>query len=230
MLPHHAVPGADWPFPSTGIWDQLPSWDNIHFLFEAMSHQSAWQDFETTSKTDELRDTCLVHHFHLDPKQKNRHRSNYRWFAFRDPRRFGNIWFNLGGTSRSLAILRGRWTSPEWMYQLARLYPRIATRYRIRGTGDIRPPNPRPTTVRHIWKHEPDAYPVVIVGGDVYICAGGRASTLDLENHADNDRWGVYITAHGSFAKYHDLNGEAIIEQIRKSAETAGRIEKTAES
>ena len=113
MVPYGAVPGVNWPFPTTGIWSPPGSWDDLRFLFDAMSVRSAWQEFETTRKIDELRDTCLVHHFHLEPYRKKSQRSSYRWFAFRDPLRLGNVWFSLGGTYRFRGTLRPLWTSPD---------------------------------------------------------------------------------------------------------------------
>ena len=230
MVPRDTVIGTNWPFPSTRIWSPPGSWDDLQFLFDEMSSQSTWQEFETTRKSDELRETCLVHHFHLESHRKNGQRSSYRWFAFRDPFRFGNVWFNLGGTYRSLDILRPLWTSPEWMARIEKLYPWVASKYRIRGNPGIPTPVASPPMVRHIWRREPDCYPVVEVDGFVYICAGGRARKLDLDSHAKHDRWAVHITPHGSFAKFLEADPEMMLHQLRAASETVERMKEKSKS
>ena len=230
MMPHGVVPGGNWPFPSTGIWSQPGSWDDVEFLFDAMVSRDEWRDFETNQKTDELRDTCLVHHFHLESRRKDGQRSSYRWFAFRDPLRFGNVWFNLGGTYGSLDILRPLWTSPEWMTQIERLYPWVASKYLIRGNPGLPTPVASRSVERHIWRRERDCYPVVKVGDFFYLCAGGRARKLDLDSHAEHDRWAVYVTPDGAFAKYLDADPEVMLHEIEAASGTADRIREKADS
>ena len=226
MLPHYVVPGPYWPFPSSGMWSPPGSWDNLQPLFYAMSNQSTWQEYETTHKRDELRDTCLVHHFHLDSHRNNGQRSSYRWFAFRDPLRFGNVWFNLGGTYRSLGSLRQLWTSPEWMRRLKQLYPWVAAKYRIRGNPGLPAPAVSRANVRHIWNLEKDCYPVVSVSKFFYLCAGGRARNLDLERCAEQDRWTVAMFSGGMFAKFLEADPESMLHQLRESSETADRMQR----
>ncbi|MCY4365769.1 MAG: hypothetical protein OXE17_06050 [Chloroflexi bacterium] len=189
MLPHGAVPGNDWPFPQSELWQPPCSWDDIHPLLEDMIQENDWQAFETGQKKDLLRDHCLVHHFHLEAKRSKGPRSAYRWFAFRDPKRFGNVWFNLGGTylSPSPEKLGQMWTSPTWMSRIIELYPLVARTYLIRGTP-IPIPEPTRRGVIHIWENEKDCYPVVKVGNYIYLCAGGRAAEIDLTGPARRDR------------------------------------------
>ena len=221
MLPQGAASGFGWPFPDEGMW-ATGNWDDLRSLFEAMASRNEWFAHETNSNGDELRDTCLVHHFHLDGHR--RPRSSYRWFAFRDPSRFGNLWFNLGGTDKSLDELRDFWTGREWMVQIKRLYPWVAAKYRIRGNPGIPVPSYIPRAVRQIRHHEPNHYPVVQVDDDIYLCAGGRARALDLDRCAAVDRWSVYVTGEGMFATIFDQDPENMLLQIADARKTADRL------
>ena len=225
MLPYGTVPGTDWPFPITKLWLPPFSWDDLQFLLDAMSHESAWQDFETRQKGDPLRDTCLIHHFHLASSREKGARSSYRWFAFRDPLRFGNVWFNLGGTYLSPEFLGPLWTSPVWMFRLIQLYPWVASTYLIRGNPGFPLPVPSRPVVHRIWKHEPNCYPVVNVGDYFYICAGGRASRLDLASLAARDRWAVYRTADGLFAQFLESEPDNMLHQIQEASGIADRVD-----
>ena len=227
MLPHYIVPGPYWPFPSEKIWSPPGSWDDLQPLFDAMSDQTKWKEYETTHKRDELRDNCLVHHFHLDSHRNNGQRSSYRWFAFRDPLRFGNIWFNLGGTYLSVKTLSELWTSPEWMRRLNQLYPWVADKYRIRGNPGLDTPIFSRAAVRHVWLNEPDCYPVVLVDNFYYLCAGGRARNLDLERYAKNDRWTVTMSYEGMFAKFLEADPKSMLHQIWESSKTADRMRRS---
>ena len=225
MLPYGTVPGADWPFPSTRLWSPPCSWDDLHFLLEAMSHESSWHDFETKKKEYALRDTCLVHHFHLESSRGKGPRSNYRWFAFRDPLRFGNVWFNLGGIYLSPEWLSPLWTSSTWMSRRIQLDPWVASTYYIRGNPGLPVPVASRLGVRHIWKDEENCYPVVKVGDYFYICAGGRASHLDLASLAVRGRWAVYVTSKVSFAQFLESEPENMLHQMQDASGIADRVD-----
>ena len=224
LLPEGALPGGGWPFPSEGIWSECGSWDDLSYLFEAMCSRNRWGAYETTGAYDELRDTCLVHHFHLDDGRK-KGRSSYRWFAFRDPVKFGNVWFNLGGTYRGRRDLRPLWTSSVWMARIKRLFPDVAKRYRIRGRGGLPSNGSSSRVVRDTLRDEKSYYPVVGAGDDLYLCAGGKAQKLDLDT-CDPDQWSVFVMAHATYATLLELDGEAIVERLRESSELADRLER----
>ena len=223
LLPEGALPGGGWPFPSEGIWSEYCSWDDLSYLFQAMCSRDRWEAYETKRGYDELRDTCLVHHFHLDDGRK-KGRSSYRWFAFRDPVRFGNVWFNLGGTYHGHRDLRPLWTSSVWMARIKRLFPDVAKRYRIRGGGELPSNGSSSRAVRNTLRDEKDYHPVVGVGDDLYLCAGGKAQKLDLDR-CDPDQWGVFLMAHVTYATLLEPDGEAILERLRESSELADRLE-----
>ena len=226
MVPDDVALSDDRAFPSTGIWSPPNSNDDLEFLFKAMATRGGWKEFETSRNNDELRDTCLVHHFHLESHREKDKRSDYRWFAFRDPCRFGNVWFNLGGTSESLDNLRPLWTSPVWMERIKKLYPWVAAKYRIRGNPpNMPPPIYSPVGERYIRKQEPNCYPVVLVENSFYISAGGRARKLDLNSPSSDDRWGVFSGPFGRFAKFFDLHPENILRQMQEAAEIADRVD-----
>ena len=224
LLPEGARPGGGWPFSSEGIWSEHGSWDDLSYLFDAMCSGDGWWAYETKSGYDELRETCLVHHFHLDDGRR-RGRSSYRWFAFRDPVRFGNVWFNLGGTYRNERELRPLWTSSVWMARIKRLYPDVAVRYRIRGRSGLRSNGSSSRAVRDALKDEKDYHPVVGVGDDLYLCAGGKAQKLDLDR-CDPDQWSVFLMAGATYATLMEPDGETIVERMRESAELADRLER----
>ena len=221
MMPQDAASSLGWPFPDEGMWT-TGNWDDLRSLFEAMVSRDEWIDHETNQKGDELRDTCLVHHFHLDGHRRKR--SSYRWFAFRDPSRFGNVWFNLGGTHKSLDELGDFWTGPEWMVQIKRLYPWVAAKYLIRGNDKIPVPPYIPHVVRHIRHREPNHYPVVQVDQYVYICPGGRAQALDLDHCRSVDRWTVQRTDYGMFATILERDPENMLLQLANASKTANRF------
>ena len=144
-------------------------------------------------------------------------------------RKVGLIWgipVNLGGTYLSPEVLSPLWTSPAWMTRLIQLYPRVALKYRIRGNPGLPSPVASSPVVRHIWKHEADCYPVVRVRDYFYICAGGRASGLDLESHAMRDRWVVYMTYDGPFAQFLESEPENMLYQIQEASGIADRIKR----
>ena len=225
VLPYGADPADGWPLPSTRMWSPPVSWDDLAFLFDAMSSRGRWKEYETGRKRDELRDFCMVHHFHLGARRKMSQRSNYRWFAFRDPERLGNVWFNLGGTYASLGSLGSLWTSAMWMERIKELYPWVAAKYRIRGVEGMPQSGNSNAVVRAVWKKELGCYPVVRVGDDVFLCAGERAQTLDLDRSADPDRWSVFMTPDGMFAMMMGADGETILGQMADARDIADRLE-----
>ena len=189
-------------------------------LLEQMCGPTGWKSYETNRKTDDLRDKHLIHHFHLDERTGSR--SNYRWFAFRDPGRFGNVWFNLGGTYATLDDLKPLWTSPIWFQRMGQLYPWVASRYRIRGGRPI-PAYPQlQHNVRSIWHNKsPDVYGVVRVGDDIYICPGMAigAPLIDL------DHWIVFSQRGGMFAKFVPPDPEELLSAIRAAREEMDTLE-----
>ena len=184
--------------PSDGIWSHPGNWDDLSVLFRAMVDGDTWRGHETKKGRDDLRDVCLVHHFHLDAGKKNR--SAYRWFAFRDSLRFGNIWFNLGGSYLGWAGMGDLWTSPVWMERIRALYPSVAAHYRIRGAGRVPAYPHNRALVEGVWRDAP-GYAAHRVGSDIYICAGGEARRIDLAG-CDPERWVVFGGIGVMFAEY----------------------------
>ena len=184
--------------PSDRIWSHPGNWDDLSFLFRAMADGDAWCGHETQKGRDDLRDVCLVHHFHLDAGKKNR--SAYRWFAFKDPLRFGNIWFNLGGSYLGWAGMADLWTSPVWMERIRALYPSVAALYRILGAGKLPAYPHSQNLVEAVWRNSP-GYAAHRVGPDIYICAGGRARNINLAL-CDPERWSVFSGGGVMFAQY----------------------------
>lgn len=187
-----------------------------------MCSRDGWRAYETKSARDELRDACLVYHFHLDSGRK-KGRSAYRWFAFRDPARFGNVWFNLGGTYAGPNMLRSLWTSHEWMRRIKELFPEVAVRYWIRGCEGFPVIEPSRHSVSHLWREEQDRYPAVQVEDGLYLSAGGRAQSLDLDQ-CDPDGWSVFVTWYGLFAEQLEPNGERILARMKEASEVADRL------
>ena len=135
------------------------------------------------------------------------------------------MWFNLGGTYRNERELRPLWTSSVWMARIKRLYPDVAARYRIRGRSGLRSNGSSSRAVRDALKDEKDYHPVVGVGDDLYLCAGGKAQKLDLDR-CDPDQWSVFLMAGATYATLMEPDGETIVERMRESAELAGRLER----
>ena len=216
VFPHGMNVSLNWFFPSDDLWSPPATWSDISFLLDAMCTSENWQDFETTRRKDPLREYCMVHHFHIESSQKIKQRSGYRWFAFRDPKRLGNVWYNLGGT-----YTFPKWTSSTWMARICELYPWIASIYRIRDITKIPIVSYSPANVRYIWKNEPSCYPVVRVENQVYLCAGDRAQKLIL-NDIDDSSWMVFITPEGLFAKLRDSDN--VIEEMADAADIADRL------
>ena len=184
--------------PSDGMWSHPGNWDDLSVLFRSMVNGDAWCGHETKKGRDDLRDVCLVHHFHLDAGKRSR--SSYRWFAFRDPLRFGNIWFNLGGTDLGHQQLGDLWTSPVWMERIKLMYPSVAAHYHIRSAGEFPAYPHNRALVEGVWS-DSFGYPANRVGSDFYICAGGRARRIDLAR-CDPERWVVFGGIGVMFAQY----------------------------
>ena len=222
MLPQNTSPGEGWPFAEGGLWSP-GNWEELQALFAAMTTANEWEGHETNERADELRDTCLVHHFHLDAHTKKR--SSYRWFAFKDTRRFGNTWFNLGGTEKHPKELQEIWVGPEWMVQIKKLYPWVAAQYRIRGNQGIPIPAYRRASVRQTRHREPNCYAAVHVDDEFYICPGGGAREINLSRDQTRDRWITFVTKGGIFAKEMDPDPDAMMQQFQDAKWTADRLD-----
>ena len=196
---------APWCPPKT-----TNEWDALGILLERLCDPSAWKGYETHQKADELRDKHCVHHFHLD--ERRRSRSPYRWFAFRAPNRFGNVWFNLGGTYENLESLRNLWTSPIWFRRIKQLYPWVASTYRIRGADKIPFRSQFPKNVRSIWHGKRQGvYGAMIVDDDVYLYPG-MASGAPMSG--DPDRWMVFVQDGALFAMYGEPDGGTLLSMM----------------
>ncbi len=204
--------------PDPPLW-QLPQttdeWDALRTLVGRMSDPSAWKAHETNKHSDELRDKHLVHHFHLDGGR--RPRSEYRWFAFRDPGRFGNVWFNLGGTYLPQEYLEGVWRTPVWFDRIRAFYPWVASAYRIRGVPIPLQHPQLPDNVRSVWHNKRDGvYGVVRLDGDVYVYPG---MATDIR-HLDPSGWMFFTKPWGMFAMHADVD----IGSILATVDTAGGV------
>ena len=182
-------------------------WEALGTLLERLCDPSAWKGYETNRGADQLRDKLCIHHFHLD--ERNRRRSNYRWFAFRSPHRFGNVWFSIGGTYNPRESLRDLWTSPVWFARIRELYPWVASVYRIRGLDGRLPREQFDENVKDVWHgNRSGVYGVVVVDNDVYLCPGmAREAPIP----SDPDRWMVFLRDGASFAMYGEPDGEALL-------------------
>lgn len=191
-------------------------WDALGVLLERLCDPSAWKGHETHRKSDQLRDKHYVHHFHLDERHGSR--STYRWFAFRAPDRFGNVWFNLGGTYEDLESLGHLWTSSVWLRRIKQLYPWVASTYRIRGAHNIPFHSQLPENVKSIWHGKRQGVSgAVRVDDDIYLYPGMAS---DAPRSSDPDRWMVFGQDGALFAMYGTTDGDVLLSMFDQARAT----------
>ena len=183
IFPGNSGDSIEYLFKEHDIWGPPNSLDDLDILLEALMNPTEWKAHETREPhKDLLQRTNLIHHFHLDVHKKKR--SEYRWFAFRDVKRFGNVWFNLGGSKKPWKELESIWAGDKGFKRLHQLYPWVSQKYHIRTHPEVFPTELSKKIVNKIWGNltinYPDIYPILHIWPNFYLCPGQKLNYYPL--------------------------------------------------